>query len=145
MRKYIVFFNKFIFFTKKCYFFHYSIWIVIFTILSVLAFTILFTIIYPDNPKSDFFDYLSGVFLIILFISFISLVIIIPITIFSMLIKYYVSKSVFVSSNFLLNNKKYHFVYCIALSILIICWLLAIFSGLAIIIIEYGLSCLSFM
>ena len=114
-----------------------------FAIFSLFAFITVCTLIFPNNPKSSFFDCLSGLFLIILFMSFIGFIITIPITIISMIVKHFTSKSIFVSSDFLLNNKKYHFAYCTALFILAICWFIAIVSGLAIVIIQYGLSVLS--
>ena len=142
-KKYFDCFNKFIACTKKYYFFHYNAWIVMFAIFSLLAFITVFTLIFPNNPESDFFDYLSGFFLIILFMSFIGFIITIPITIISMIVKHFTSKSIFVSSDFLLNNKIYHFAYCTALFILAICWFIAIVSGFAIVIVQYGLSVLS--
>ena len=121
-RKYIDIFNKFIFYTKKCYFFHF----LLIGMLPALLFSfidILFLLhdLYFDY-KYDTWGYFetfgegSGfAFFYCLYCLQTVLIICLILTIISSVLKYWRTRSFHVTSKFLLYNKFYNIIYTLYL------------------------------
>ena len=117
MRKYIVFFNKFIFFTKKCYFFHYIV-------LFFLPFTLIFTLFFLSSPlqtieEMSYDGYVLSLNFAIFFYYFLATIIAIFATLITMLFKFLFTHTITATSKFLLNNKYYNILYIYSLFLVI--------------------------
>ena len=122
MRKYIDFFNRFIFFTKKYYFFHFFL----IGMLPALLFSFIDILFLPHDLyfayKYDAWGYFENFgqysdfsFFYCLYCLQTILIICLIFTIIVSILKYWKTKSFYVTSNFLLYNKFYNIIYIIFL------------------------------
>ena len=133
MKKYINFFNKFIFFTKKCYFFHILTWCLapalIFILLYILSLpSYLYNFITLHTNISDIQEDIAVIYLSYAYLSFWGIIIALPSSLIIESIQYLFFKKFFVLNKFLLNNKYYNFFYIFSLFALLVSWTI-LFNG----------------
>ena len=136
LRKYIDFFNKFIYYTKKFYFFHILTWCLtpalIFSLICIFSLpSYLYDFITSHTTKEIISNIQEDIAVIYLSYAYLSVWGII-IALFGSLIvesiQYSFLKKYFVFSKFLLNNKYYNFFYIFSLFALLVSWTI-LFNG----------------
>ena len=136
-KKYFDCFNKFIFYTKKCYFFHILTWCLtpalIFLILCIFSLPdYLYDLITSQTTTKEIISNIQEDIAVTYFfygyLSFWGIIIALPASLIIESIQYSFLKKYFVLNNFLLNNKYYNFFYIFSLFALLVSWI-NLFNG----------------